>query len=229
MSRFLEFLGRVGSGLGAAGRDITGQMFGRLGPNDSSTFGGRMANIAANNANPMGLMQTGQAFLDGFRGEPVARNLSGAAGRVSDAAAQRVNTGSVVGRGFIGRAGLGPTAATGLRNPNPRNALGYQLGQAPGVPTPGNWSVATAGRGTGALMTGPTQAEIDAMAAEQGGFPAAGGSGGGGGGVGAGGGGNSARHRAALHGASQLGQASADVLANQEARFRARGGLMQER
>lgn len=213
MSRFLEFLGRVGSGLGAAGRDITGQMFGRLGPNDSSTFGGRMANIAANNANPMGLMQTGQAFLDGFRGEPVARNLSGAAGRVSDAAAQRVNTGSVVGRGFIGRAGLGPTAATGLRNPNPRNALGYQLGQAPGVPTPGNWSVATAGRGTGALMTGPTQA--DAMAAEQGGFPAAGGSDG--------------RQRGSSQlGMTQLGQASSGLVMEGDARFRNRGGMMQE-
>jgi hypothetical protein len=134
---------------------------------------------------------------------------------VSDAAAQRVNTGSVVGRGFIGRAGLGPTAATGLRNPNPRNALGYQLGQAPGVPTPGNWSVATAGRGTGALMTGPTQAEIDAMAAEQGGFPAAGGS-------------DSRQRGSSQLGMTQLGQASSELVMEGDARYRNRGGLLQE-
>lgn len=175
---FLDWLGRVGAGLGAAGRDVTGQMFGRLGPNDPSTFSGRMGNIAANNANPMALMQTGQAFMEGFRGTPgPARDLTGAAGRVSDAVAQRV-TGSVVGRGFIGQS---PGPAVPGRTVEPRNALGYRLGQVPGGPTGGgNWSVATAGRGTGAIpisreggpiMTAPTQAEIDAMAAEQGGFP----------------------------------------------------------
>lgn len=218
---FLDWLGRVGAGLGAAGRDITGQMFGRLGPNDPSTFSGRMENIAANNINPMALMQTGQAFMEGFRGTPgPARDLTGAAGRVSDAAAQRV--GSVVGRGFIGRSGRGALVAGPgqARYVEPRNALGYQLGQVPGGSMGGgNWSVATAGRGTGAIpvsreggpiMTAPTQAEIDAMAAEQ-----TGGSGG--------------RQRGSSQlGMTQLGQASSGLVMEGDARFRNRGGLMQE-
>lgn len=218
---FLDWLGRVGAGLGAAGRDVTGQMFGRIGPNDPSTFSGRMGNIAANNANPMALMQTGQAFMEGFRGTPgPARDLTGAAGRVSDAAAQRV--GSVVGRGFIGRSGRGALVAGPgqARYVEPRNALGYQLGQVPGGSMGGgNWSVATAGRGTGAIpvsreggpiMTAPTQAEIDAMAAEQ-----TGGSGG--------------RQRGSSQlGMTQLGQASSGLVMEGDARFRNRGGLMQE-
>lgn len=218
---FLDWLGRVGAGLGAAGRDVTGQMFGRLGPNDPSTFSGRMGNIAANNANPMALMQTGQAFMEGFRGTPgPARDLTGAAGRVSDAAAQRV--GSVVGRGFIGRSGRGALVAGPgqARYVEPRNALGYQLGQVPGGSMGGgNWSVATAGRGTGAIpvsreggpiMTAPTQAEIDAMAAEQ-----TGGSGG--------------RQRGSSQlGMTQLGQASSGLVMEGDGRYRERRGLMQE-
>jgi len=213
---FLDWLGRVGAGLGAAGRDITGQMFGRLGPNDPSTFSGRMGNIAANNANPMALMQTGQAFMEGFRGTPgPARDLTGAAGRVSDAAAQRV--GSVVGRGFIGRSGRGALVAGPgqARYVEPRNALGYALGQAPGVP--GNWSVATAGRGTGAvpvsreggpIMRAPTQAEIDALAA---------------------GGGSSGRQRASSQlGMTQLGQGSSELVMAGDTHYRNRGGMMQE-
>lgn len=144
-----------------------------------------------------------------------ARNLSGAAGRVSDAAAGRV--GSVVGRGFIGRS---PGATVPGRTMEPRNALGYQLGQVPGGSMGGgNWSVATAGRGTGAIpvsreggpiMTAPTQAEIDAMAAEQ-----TGGSGG--------------RQRGSSQlGMTQLGQASSGLVMEGDARFRNRGGLMQE-
>lgn len=220
---FLDWLGRVGAGLGAAGRDITGQMFGRLGPNDPGTFSGRMGNIAANNANPMALMQTGQAFMEGFRGAPgPARDLTGAAARVSDAAAQRV--GSVVGRGFIGRSGRGALVMSPgqARYVEPRNALGYTLGQAPGVPGGGSWSVATAGRGTGAVPVSREGGPI--MAGAQGDIDAAGrtdiedwrsGSG--------------DRQRGSSQlGMTQLGQASSELVAEGDARYRNRGGLLQE-
>ena len=220
---FLDWLRRVGAGLGAAGRDITGQMFGRLGPNDPSTFSGRMGNIAANNANPMALMQTGQAFMEGFRGTPgPARDLTGAAGRVSDAAAQRV--GSVVGRGFIGRSGRGALVAGPgqARYVEPRNALGYALGQAPGVPGGGNWSVATAGRGTGAVPVSREGGPI--MTGAQGDVDAAGrtdiedwrnGP-------------NDRQRGSSQLGMTQLGQASSGVVMEGDARFRNRGGMMQE-
>lgn len=220
---FLDWLGRVGAGLGAAGRDITGQMFGRLGPNDPSTFSGRMGNIAANNANPMALMQTGQAFMEGFRGTPgPARDLTGAAGRVSDAAAQRV--GSVVGRGFIGRSGRGALVAGPgqARYVEPRNALGYALGQAPGVPGGGNWSVATAGRGTGAVPVSREGGPI--MTGAQGDVDAAGrtdiedwrnGP-------------NDRQRGSSQLGMTQLGQASSGLVMEGDARFRNRGGMMQE-
>jgi len=220
---FLDWLGRVGAGLGAAGRDVTGQMFGRLGPNDPSTFSGRMGNIAANNANPMALMQTGQAFMEGFRGAPgPARELTGAAGRVSDAAAQRV--GSVVGRGFIGRSGRGALVASPgqARYVAPRNALGYTLGQAPGVPGGGNWSVATAGRGTGAvpvsreggpIMRAPTQAEIDALRGGRGGYN----------------GQSWASARGVGQGMRRTNEQALQEAMEQMERWRNRGGLMQER
>lgn len=83
----LDFIGRTGRGLGAAGRDVIGQMSGSTGPNDPSSFGGRFGNIIANEANPLGMVQTGRAFMDGFRGQ------SGTA---------PTRAGSVVGRGFIG-------------------------------------------------------------------------------------------------------------------------------
>lgn len=223
---FLDWLGRVGAGLGAAGRDVTGQMFGRLGPNDPSTFSGRMGNIAANNANPMALMQTGQAFMEGFRGTPgPARDLTGAAGRVSDAAAQRV--GSVVGRGFIGRSGRGALVAGPgqARYVEPRNALGYTLGQAPGVPGGGGWSAATAGRGTGAVPVSREGGPIMTPVSGEGGPVASAertdaedwrhGSGG--------------RQRGSSQlGMTQLGQASSGLVMEGDARFRNRGGMMQE-
>lgn len=166
------------------------------------------------------LMQGDSPYDYDPQGGGGARNLSGAAGRVSDAAAQRV-TGSVVGRGFIGQS---PGPAVPGRTVEPRNALGYRLGQVPGGPTGGgNWSVATAGRGTGAIpisreggpiMTAPTQAEIDAMAAEQGGFPT---------------GGSGGRQRGSSQlGMTQLGQASAGLVMEGDRRYRERRGLMQE-
>ena len=126
---FPRLAGASRGGAGAAGRDITGQMFlpWPQRPERSRAHG----NIAANNANPMALMQTRHSPEVPRHPRP-ARDLTGAAAAVSDAAAQRV--GSVVGRGFIpGRSGRGALVAGPgqARYVEPRNALGHTLRQAP--------------------------------------------------------------------------------------------------
>lgn len=187
---FLAGVGRgvraVGRGLRAAGADIAGQMFGSTGPADPSTWQGRMTNIAANNANPMAIAQTGRAFMNAYgggpRGDPAMR---ASAGQVSYAAAAHGNrpaTGSVVSRGFLGASSLGPSGygPGGARMVEPRNALGYTVGQAPGLPQTGFRMAGTDG-GPGGVPTPPTRAAGATTAAAPG-RP----SGGGGDGLGAG-------------------------------------------
>lgn len=123
-----DFIARTGRGIGAAGRDVVGQMIGSTGPNDASTFTGRIGNIVANEANPLGgIAQTGSAFAEGFRGQSGTDpgRFAGTTDSISHAAARTRPPGSVVARGFVG----GPRGLT--RQPEQRNALGYRVGEAP--------------------------------------------------------------------------------------------------
>jgi|GEM_PF-4265098 len=158
---------------------------------------------------------TGQLLPTGGGTGLRARGLGSAAARVSDAAAQRVNTGgSVVGRGFLTRSGMGPTASGPgqARTVEYRNALGFRLGQAPGLPQAGFRMAGTDG-GPGGVPTPPTRAAGATTAAAPG-RPS-------------GGGGNRQRGASQL-GMTQLGQASWELMMEGESRFRNRGGLMQE-
>lgn len=176
-----DFLAGVGRGLRAASADIAGQMFGSTGPADPSTWQGRMTNIAANNANPMAIAQTGRAFMNAYgggpRGDPAMR---ASAGQISYAAAAHGNrpaTGSVVSRGFLGASSLGPSGygPGGARTVAPRNALGYTVGQAPGLPQAGFRMAGTDG-GPGGVPTPPTRAAGATTAAAPG-RPSGGGAG----------------------------------------------------
>lgn len=130
----LDFIGRTGRGLGAAGRDVIGQMSGSTGPNDPSSFGGRFGNIIANEANPLGMVQTGQAFMDGFRGQSgtAPDRFAASTEAISRGAVAARPPGSVVARGYVGQRGL-------TRQPEQRNALGYRLGEAPTSERDPNW------------------------------------------------------------------------------------------
>lgn len=129
-----DFIARTGRGIGAAGRDVVGQMIGSTGPNDASTFTGRIGNIVANEANPLGgIAQTGNAFAEGFRGQQGTDpgRFAGTTEAISNAAASS-RPGSVVARGFVGQRGL-------TRQPEQRNALGYRVGEAPTSERDPNW------------------------------------------------------------------------------------------
>jgi len=130
----LDFLARTGRGIGAAGRDIGGQMFGSTGPMNPSTLGGRFGNIIANEANPLGMLQTGQAFMDGFRGQPgtAPDRFAASTEAISQRAASARPPGSVVARGYIGQRGM-------TRQPEQRNVLGYRLGESPTSERDPNW------------------------------------------------------------------------------------------
>lgn len=205
MGNVSDLLTRIGRGLGAAGRDIGDQMLGGTGPNSPSTLGGRFRNAIHTAANPVaGPMQTLGAFGRGFAG----RASSGLPG-TSVIPRGGSGTGSVVGRGFIGggsggRVGLSNTPSV----PSVSRSLGIDRGPS---------AIERNDPRVNARMGDPDVSEVV----------------GGGGGIelpgGGGRGGNQSNSRARGLGAGQLGQASADLFNSQEARFRARGGLMQER
>lgn len=99
----------TGRGLMAGVRDGLGRAFGSIGPNDGSTFRGRMGNIIANEINPL----TGAATLGAManaRNAAIAGNDMGPRAatvqnpvRVSPSPT-RNTSGSVVARGFAGAA-----------------------------------------------------------------------------------------------------------------------------
>jgi len=135
----LDFIARTGRGLGAAGRDVAGQMFGSTGPNDPSTLGGRFGNIIANEANPLGILQTGQAFAEGFRGQSgtAPDRFAATTESISQAASRTRPPGSVVARGFVGRQDRGPvTAGAGGVRGDGRFAGGGLLGNTFGQSQP---------------------------------------------------------------------------------------------
>lgn len=132
LTDLIEGAGRLGrgvaGGIGAAGRDVWGQMSGSTGPYQS-----RWRNIVANETNPMGMLQTGQAFASGFSsgygsGQIPSGTFDAARESISSRAGGATRpVGSVVGRGFVGDGRGNATVQRGPLVQSPRDAFGSTL------------------------------------------------------------------------------------------------------
>lgn len=216
----------VASGIGAAGRDVWGQMSGSTGPTNS-----RWQNIGINAANPFGMMQTGQAFSDGFRdGYGGSQPSNGMFDRSRAEISRRAGSGSpgvgsVVGRGFVGD-GRGNAAVQRVPSQRPQTDV---FGGTPGQPSqrdpwqmPGtNPSVGL--MGSSALARAQTNAAMSGIANQTRGTQ------------GAGsteewlGGGDDRQVGSTRLGAGQLGTMGEQTIQNGMNAFMSRGGTSQER
>lgn len=217
LTDLLEPVGRFGrgvaGGLGAAGRDVLGQMTGSTGPTNS-----RWQNIGINAANPLGIAQTGQAFADGFsNGYGSGQMPSGTFDRAQGAISSRAGSGtrpvgSVVGRGFVGDGRGNAAVQRGPSERAPLDAFGGTLGGL--LSQGGTQPYQMPGTNTGSRLDAFGNTLDETLAANE--APAGQPSG--------------SRPRGSVPlGAGQLGSAGDAALRNNMAAFLSRGGTQVER